>query len=435
MVRCIRWFLCLSGYNQIETRQERPSMALTSSKKRNILFILLCFLAYTSSYLLKLSYNANIVCLEAEFGITHAEAGIVTTFFFFTYGSVQILHGIFVKKYPLRFVVPLAILLGCVLNLLTALSPTFAPIKYYWLFDGAILSILWPSCIRALSENIEEGYRNKAIMVMGLCTAVGTILVYLLSALFSAINHYKIIFYVGIGIGIFIALLWFFFYPVLAMPIEQKETKQSPVSKPKNNGAFFLLVVAIAILCVISTFARDGISTWFPPLLKEGFGVSDSYSILIAILLPIGQFIGSVLSVVLGKLMKNRTLLCGLTFLVSSLLIGVYLFFGSSSLVLCIAMFGLSSLCFAIIVNIATSMIPLEWGKERNSGFYAALFNGFCYLGSTVSSYGLGALADHYGWNKATLVIEIALILAAILGILWPVLHDWIFKIKNPPND
>ena len=94
-------------------------------------------------------------------------------------------------------------------------------------------------------------------------------------------------------------------------------------------------------------------------------------------------------------------------------------------------MFGLSSLCFAIIVNVTTSMIPLEWGKERNSGFYAALFNGFCYLGSTASSYGLGALADHYGWNKATLVIEMALILASILGILWPVLHGWISKTKK----
>lgn len=406
-------------------------MALSSTKKRNILFILLCFLAYTSSYLLKLSYNANIVCFEAEFGITHAEAGIVTTFFFFAYGSVQILHGIFVKKYPLRFVIPVAILLGCILNLLTALSPTFAPIKYYWLLDGAILSVLWPSCVRALSENIEEGYRNKAIMVMGLCTAVGTILVYLLSALFSAVNHYKIIFYAGIGIGFFIALSWFFFYPILAMPVKEEETKRGPVPKPKSNGTFLLLVIVLALLCVISTFARDGISTWFPSLLKEGYGVADSYSILITILLPIGQFIGSVLSVVFGKLMKNRTLLCGLTFLASAFLVGIYLFFGSSSLVLCIAMFGLSSLCFAIIVNVTTSMIPLEWGKERNSGFYAALFNGFCYLGSTVSSYGLGALADHYGWNKATLVIEIALILASILGILWPVLHGWISKTKK----
>lgn len=406
-------------------------MALTSTKKRNILFILLCFLAYTSSYLLKLNYNANIVCFEAEFGITHAEAGIVTTFFFFAYGSVQILHGIFVKKYPLRFVIPGAILLGCILNLLTALSPTFALIKYYWLLDGAILSILWPSCIRALSENIEEGYRNKAIMVMGLCTAVGTILVYLLSALFSAVGHYKIIFYVGIGIGLLIALLWFFFYPILAMPVKEEETKRDPVPKPKSNGAFVLLVIVLALLCVISTFARDGISTWFPSLLKEGFGVADSYSILITILLPIGQFAGSVLSVVFGKLMKNRTLLCGLTFLASAFLVGIYLLFGSSSLALCIAMFGLASLCFAMIVNITTSMIPLEWGRERNSGFYAALFNGFCYLGSTVSSYGLGALADHYGWNKATLAIEIALILASILGILWPVLHGWISKTKK----
>ena len=266
---------------------------------------------------------------------------------------------------------------------------------------------------------------------MGLCTAVGTILVYLLSALFTAIAHYKIIFYVGIGIGLLIALSWFFFFPLLTMPVEQKETKQISISKPKNDGTFLLLVIVLAVLCVVSTFARDGISTWFPSLLKEGFGVSDSYSILITILLPIGQFAGSVLSVVLGNLMKNRTLLCGLTFLVSSLLVGIYLFFGSSSLVLCITMFGLSSLCFAIIVNVTTSMIPLEWGKERNSGFYAALFNGFCYLGSTASSYGLGALADHYGWNKATLVIEIALILASILGILWPVLHGWISKTKK----
>lgn len=406
-------------------------MALTSSKKRNILFILLCFLAYTSSYLLKLSYNANIICFEAEFGITHAEAGIVTTFFFFAYGSVQILHGIFVKKYPLRFVIPGAILLGCLLNLLTVLSPTFAPIKYYWLLDGAILSVLWPSCIRALSENIEEGYRNKAIMVMGLCTAVGTILVYLLSALFTAVNHYKIIFYIGIGIGFFIALSWFFFYPILAMPVKEEETKRGPVPKSKSNGAFLLLVIVLTLLCGISTFARDGISIWFPSLLKEGFGVADSYSILITIFLPIGQFAGSVLSVVFGKLMKNRTLLCGLTFLASAFLVGIHLLFGSSSLVLCIAMFGLASLCFAMIVNITTSMIPLEWGKERNSGFYAALFNGFCYLGSTMSSYGLGALADHYGWNKATLVIEMTLILASILGILWPVVYGWIVKVKN----
>jgi len=33
-----------------------------------------------------------------------------------------------------------------------------------------------------------------------------------------------------------------------------------------------------------------------------------------------------------------------------------------------------------------------------NSGLFAGVLNGFCYVGSTISSYGLGAIADIFGW-------------------------------------
>ena len=35
---------------------------------------------------------------------------------------------------------------------------------------------------------------------------------------------------------------------------------------------------------------------------------------------------------------------------------------------------------------------------KLNSGLIAGILNGFCYVGSTISSYGLGVLADHFGW-------------------------------------
>ena len=34
-----------------------------------------------------------------------------------------------------------------------------------------------------------------------------------------------------------------------------------------------------------------------------------------------------------------------------------------------------------------------------NSGLFAGVINGFCYVGSAISSYGLGAIADNYNWN------------------------------------
>ena len=33
-----------------------------------------------------------------------------------------------------------------------------------------------------------------------------------------------------------------------------------------------------------------------------------------------------------------------------------------------------------------------------NSGKMAGILNGCCYLGSTITSYGLGFIADHFGW-------------------------------------
>jgi sugar phosphate permease len=42
---------------------------------------------------------------------------------------------------------------------------------------------------------------------------------------------------------------------------------------------------------------------------------------------------------------------------------------------------------------------------KMNSGMLAGVLNGFCYMGSTVSSYGLGAVADHFGWSAVFTVL------------------------------
>ena len=56
-------------------------MELSEKKQRMLVF--LCWLVYTAAYCGRYGYNANINFVISDFGVTHAEAGLVATLFFF----------------------------------------------------------------------------------------------------------------------------------------------------------------------------------------------------------------------------------------------------------------------------------------------------------------------------------------------------------------
>ena len=61
---------------------------------------------------------------------------------------------------------------------------------------------------------------------------------------------------------------------------------------------------------------------------------------------------------------------------------------------------------FASALNsLITSIFPMFMREKVNSGLFAGVLNGFCYLGSTISSYGLGAIADNFGWTAVFLTL------------------------------
>ena len=120
------------------------------------LLIALCWIVYTCSYLGKLGYNANITQIENAYSLSHSTAGMVSTFFFFAYGIGQIINGIFCKKYNVRLVVFGCLLVSGLMNLLVGFSNNFAFIKYFWLINGAALSVLWPSLISLLSQTLDK---------------------------------------------------------------------------------------------------------------------------------------------------------------------------------------------------------------------------------------------------------------------------------------
>lgn len=381
------------------------------------LFLILCWLVYACSYIGKLSYSANIVNIERDFNVTHALAGMASTFFFFAYGAGQIVNGIFCKKYNVKYLVFCVLFISAACNLTVGLVKNFTLIRFLWLLNGAALSVLWPSLIRILSETLKSEYSPTVVVVMGTTVATGTFLVYGLSAAFVQAGNYRVIFFVAAVLLPAIALCWIIFYDKLSSACLNEKTDEEVVvgTKPEINeepktsaGKIMVLsIVALGFFAIITNLVKDGLTTWVPVILKERYGVSDSIGIILTLVMPMLALFGTSVAVILNKRIKDFVDICGIAFAFIAAFTFCLMIAGDGTvgMIITLGCLGAVSLLTSATNNVITSMAPLYLKKRFNAGLLAGTLNGLCYVGSTLSSYGLGAFADGLGWNAVFILL------------------------------
>ena len=83
-----------------------------------------------------------------------------------------------------------------------------------------------------------------------------------------------------------------------------------------------------------------------------------------------------------------------------------------------LTLIGFTIVCFlaSSCNSLITSIFPLFMKGKINSGLLAGILNGCCYLGSTLASYVLGAVADNFGWITVFWVLLFVCIFIVIAG-------------------
>lgn len=378
-----------------------------SNKKSNFL-IFLCWAAYTAAYVARLNYNASMVEILSQLSITKASAGSVSSFFFFAYGAGQLVNGLLSKKYNTKRSVSLALFASCLINLGMTFCRGIDTMKILWFFNGVFQSVLWPSLIKTLSDNLADSKLSKAVMVMSTTVASGTFAAYGLAALFSYLGlEWTTIFYVASALVGIVAVLWF-----TGMGTVQKEKAETEFTEKKEKGklslapAFIISLVVILISAITNGFIKDGITTWVPSILKEEFGVSSSLSIIVTLLLPVLSIFGTSLVNALHKKQKDENALNGIFYFVSIIFtVLIILTLKLKSVPLTLMLFGGIACLMSAVNNVITSVVPLYSRDKIDSGLSAGLLNTFCYIGSTLATSMLGKIADTNGWNDVFICI------------------------------
>ena len=285
--------------------------------------IWLCWLAYSCSYLGKVNYSANITQIEGFYNISHAEAGWATTFLFISYGVGQFVNGFLCKKYNIRWMIFISLFTSGVVNLLVAVVPYFEIVKWLWFINGAALSVLWATVIRLLSESLSRRDMAKASVIMGTTVASGTLLIYGLSALFVSLDIFKAAFVFAGVVMPTVALVWFFALPKIVKKAkaaseeyeeEDRNASQSAAaSQPKRDiskVSLKLMIVVLAIVAIAVNLINDGLKSWMPAILEEGYGLASSVSIVLTLSLPMLAIFGNVFAVKTHKIIPDFVLQC-----------------------------------------------------------------------------------------------------------------------------
>ena len=393
------------------------------SERRQTVFIILCCLVYSFAYAGRYSYSANIAPVMNHYGVTHAEAGLVGTFFFFAYGGGQLLNGILCKYYNKKIVISAALFLSAVINGILIFDVPFAIIKYLWLLNGITQSVLWPSLILAESETLDAKMLKRAVFLMSFSVLLGTLLAYGGSALFNLIGSFRLSFLSGAVLMTVIGLVWLFSYRRLtAYPSANAAPEAMTEDGEKKGravaGALVGLIVVSCVFAIVDNFVKDGMNTWMPVILKEAYGFGDSISIVLTLVLPIFGVFGSALALQTNRWLKDfRAVIGFLYFMLAIVLLGIlYALRAENTLILFLVCQGALS-CLTHGVNaVLTSIMPFALREKINSGFLAGLLNACCYVGSTASAYGLGKIADGTGWDPVILILLFTAAGAAILA-------------------
>lgn len=375
-----------------------------ADSRRQLILIFLCWGVYVANYLGRYGYNSNINSIMSHYGVSHSDAGLVTTFFFFAYGAGQIINGVFCSKYNYKIVLPAAFLVSALINLTVFFLPDLKYIKYLWLLNGFAQSVTWPSLIRILGQYLENEKLKTSILVMSTSTATGTFITYGVSALLNKFGLFRFSFGIGFAILACAAVVWFLAYDKLAVEPEKtddvaEKTAQSSVSVSNGRKTALFIFIVLGLFAVIDNFIKDGLSTWVPSILKEQYGFEDSLSIAMTLVLPVVGIFGATVAVFINNKIKDFVVLSGALFATAAVILPITLVNGLNYIVL-LLVFGIVYLLMSGINNVVTSMSPLYLRQYFNSGRTAGLLNGCCYVGSTISSYLLGVIADHGGWTN-----------------------------------
>ena len=399
------------------------------SGRTTALFVAVCWMAYSFSYIGRLNFSASMAEMTNSGVLLKSEAGAVTTGFFICYGLGQFLSGWLGDKVPPRYLVFTGLTCSSLINFAISFGPPVALMTVLWSANGLSQALLWAPICRIVSDRVHTSRRQKACTALATTMAGGTLFAYVLSALLISAKGWSASFVCGSVCTLAAALVWIFVTTKIEKDTEKNgEIEEMPVriddsgeavphDEIPSNFIKLLLVSGLMTLAVASGvqgILKDCMSTWVPTFISDMFEMSPVISILTGSLLPVFGLFGPYLANYIMARTRDELSSLFILFVISSVALALLALFGRFSIVVSIVALAATYACSLGQNMFIVGTIPMYFHNVGKVSMITGTLNAVSYLSTAVLSWITGALVDTAGWG---IVMTLWLILSCIAAV------------------
>ena len=366
--------------------------------------------------------NLSIAMPAMESGIQKTQLGLFLTMHGLLYGVSKFANGFLGDRANARVMMVSGLAMSALLNLLFGFSSTVIALGVIWTLNGWFQGMGFPPCARLMTNWFSPKELATKFSIWNMSHPVGGALVVILCGYLVGFN-WRLCFFVPAIIALGCAAFLWFTLPDTPPSVGLPEVAGTGLQSSDSREEFRRFVVDnvfrnkfIWIVSVANFFVyiiRYAVLDWGPTLLTE----SKHIHITRAAWMVAGFEFCGLLGAVLGGWMTDRWFggravrVCLIYMILAG--VSVFLFWkipgqselGTATLLGAAGFFIYGPQCLLAVAaaNLAT---------RKAAATAIGLTSIFGYASTVVSGWGLGALAQHYGWNK----VFVGLIIVAGLG-------------------
>lgn len=381
--------------------------------------IIACMMLYSTAYLNRLNLSAALGSVMESLSLSATRAGILPSAFAITYAAGQMVNGALVDRLnPVRHMIT-GLLCSAACNLLMAVSGSFEMLLVLCLLNGVFQSMLWTPVVRLIAMHFQQEERPRANILISITLIIGHLGAWAISGYMSGILNWRASFAVPAVLVIPVVLIagWLLRdVKVEAASAAPKTAREADASIRSALGMYWVSgFVIMLVVSVLFGFVRDSIRTWAPQILGEISGDAMSATTL-SLVIPLINAIGMMGSYVLQRMpsLRNRRIV---SLLMTAGMAFCALLCGAKSVALCALLMGCACACMSGVEPLMTTLIPMEYEREKLIGLSAGLMDSLIYVGSALAGVVAGFIRESMGLNALFLSWAAAAVIAALLAV------------------
>ena len=385
-------------------------------------------LGYAAFYLIRKNLSVALPYIEADLGISKADLGLFLTMHGLLYGISRFVNGFVADRVNARIFMETGLVLSAIMNFAFGCSSLAVCLGIAWVLNGWTQGMGQPPCIRLLSHWIPPKELATKMSVWNASHSIGASLVVVLCGWLVAFG-WRWCFFVPAALALgFAAFTWLAIRDTpssVGLPeLGEREVREKTELKGPEYRALLMKCVfrnpAIWFIALANFFVylvRYGILDWGPTMLKEHKGLTIVQASWLVAAFEIAGILGTIVAgwasdrFLAGRTPRTCVIGMGLT----ALSVGAFcllpstapLWLSASLLVLAgFFIYGPQALVGIAAVNLAT---------RRTAAVACGLTGIWGYLSTIVSGWGIGYLAQHYGWLSVLYVLAAASVAGLLL--------------------